>query len=197
MRRTRCAAAAAAASGEAPVGACLSHRYISYSPVIPTTALYIARWVKAKYRKLVGPAGADTVVTVTSFQNVMTAGLAADAGGLAATGVAVARVRHRSSNGTALVAADRVVEGWAWRMRNLRGARMRWPCGSESSRAYSYEGASNRFRSIFDRHRPRIGRWCGDGNGRPAAAGVTPVCTRNATMAKEARERKVTPPATR
>ena len=71
--------------------------------MIPTTALYIARWVKAKYRKFVGLGGADTVVTVTSFQKVMTAGLAAGAGGFAATGVAVTRVRHRSSNGTALV----------------------------------------------------------------------------------------------
>src|SRR4029434_7540021 len=68
---TRWAAAAPAASGDAPVGACLSHRYISYSPVMPTTALYIARWANAKYGKFVGPAGADTVVTVTSFQNVM------------------------------------------------------------------------------------------------------------------------------
>ena len=66
----------------------------------------------------------------------MTAGLAAAAGCLAATGVAVTRVRHRSSNGAALAAADRGVEDWAWRMRNLRGARVRWPSGSESSRAY-------------------------------------------------------------
>ena len=104
---------------------------------MPTTALYIARWVNAKYRKFVGLAPVAVILaTACAFHVVMTAAFAAGAGCLAATGVAVARVRQRSSNGAALAAADRVVEGWAYRMRNLRGARVRWPCGSESSRAY-------------------------------------------------------------
>ena len=89
---TRCAAAAAAASGEAFVGRVL----------VPAIHLVLAgdaddrvvhREVGEREVEEVRRAGrgADTVDTVTSFQKVMTAGLAFGTGGLAATGAAVTR----------------------------------------------------------------------------------------------------------